>query len=315
MNIFAILNDMKEAVILCDALHTSSINNRMEQFEENVRRTGFYVEEIKLSMNGICIEKKNINGLKIIEKENKNQMSDPINIVDCRKVPDSDVPSTRPPNQSDGCIEVELSDADDDNEYTDNISVLEDQFDQAYGLKKNIDQKHDDAAYLKRCDEQRNRWDVERHKEKISVFKSGKSTYVKIKTKINKGTMRIIDISGLFADKYMIYDFMENKKMIDLTSNINNENEYKLFRQLELVIESYWWEVNKTNLIKKNKVVLDNYACDPSNNMDPEYGEMFDEFYVFMDENGGIPRLERDMHQHLNMNSDNHIFERDYSNE
>ena len=299
-NMFAILNVMNEAVILCDACNASSINNRLERSDGVDQSDGFYVEEIKLSMNGICIEKKIINGSKTRAIENRQcvvSVVNPINIIDCVKLPKiSDQPY-----------------GSDDDEYVDQISVLEDQFDEAYGLKKNIGQKMDDPVYIKRCTEQWNRRDEERQKEKMSVFRSGKSTYVKIKTKINKGTMRIIDISGLFADKYMIYDFMETKKLIDITSNIDDYHEYKVFQQLELVIESYWWEINETNMIKNNNDRSNNN--DPSDNMDPIYSDMVDDFYIFIEENGGMPKLERDMHQHLNMSSDNHIFERDCSNE
>jgi len=311
-DMFAILNDMTEAVILCNALRRSSLNQSIDRLEESDQANGFYVEETKLSANGICIDKKIINGSKIGAIENRQSVITPINIMDCIKIPKLPKISEQSNIYHKVGSNSDDDEKEDEEEYMDNISVLEDKFDEAYGLKKNIDQKMDAPEYLKRCDEQKKRRDVERHKEKMSIFRSGKSTYVKIRTKINKGTMRIIDLPALFADKYIVYYFMETKNLIEITSNVNDEHEYKLFQQLELAIESYWWELNENNLIKKNK---DEYDGDPSNNMDPEYSEMFDEFYVFMQENGGVPRLEKDMHQHLNMNSDNHIFERDCSNE
>lgn len=308
LNIFAILNDMDEATILCTALRASSINNRT--YIEGNDQKGFYVEELKVSKNGICIGKQ-INTCPQTIVNEKKRTDDCVNIIDCIKIRKID-------NDLNTYVENIVENTTDDENYVDEISLLEDSFDEAYGLKKKGNQKTgnqktgnqkmDDPEYLKRCEEQTKRKGCEKEKERISVFRSGKSTYVKIKTKINKGTMRIIDISSLFADKYLIYDFMESKQLIKLTNISNDDHEYYIFRQLELVIESYWWEFNKNSI--KN---TDNHVPNPYDEMNPEYDMLFDEFYVFMDENGGVPKLEKDMHQHLNTNSDNHIFERDCS--
>jgi len=303
-NIFAIYDVRDEADALCSALSNSSINNYKRGGVHDNGNHGFYVEEIKISKNGICIGKKNCTDIQTIVNENK-QTNDCINITDCIKIPKTDTYDTP-------VIEnVSIDETGDDS--ADDTSILEDMFDEAYGLKKKTDQKTNDPEYLKRCEEQKKRKDRDIDLERISVFRSGKSTYVKIKTKINKETMRIIDISSLFADKYLIYDFMENKKLINLTSNSEDAQEYYIFRQLELLIESYWWEIN--NSCPKMKKNTDHCIPDPSHSMDPKYADLFDEFYVFMDEKGGVPKLEKDMHQHLNMNSENNIFERDFSSD
>ena len=127
----------------------------------------------------------------------------------------------------------------------------------------------------------------------LSHFISNKTTYLRIRANVIKGTLKESNIPVLFSDKYQLFRFMEINNLAKFNTNDNAENEAKVFKQLYCVIDSNEWD-------KKGE--------DPIDKVEEEYQEICSKLVDYFEENGGVPQSERKVHEILNKHSENDLF-------
>ncbi len=133
--------------------------------------------------------------------------------------------------------------------------------------------------------------------DKLSIFCSNKVTYMKIKNKINTGVLKNENIPVLFSDKFLLYKFMEENKLLSIDSNKNAHDEYETYCQLYKIIEA-----NDSTL-----------KHDPLDNIDIKYADICFKFLEYLDDNGGIPQSEKQLQTVINANCTHGIFDCDES--
>lgn len=97
-------------------------------------------------------------------------------------------------------------------------------------------EKITEISYETRCIEQKKRIDDEKYKEKISILKSDKNTYVKLRSKIDNNTLCETNISQLFKYKYYILKCLFNDKLINFSDDTNIENELHAYSEMYKII-------------------------------------------------------------------------------
>lgn len=126
----------------------------------------------------------------------------------------------------------------------------------------------------------------------VSMFRSHKVTYVKIKNKITMGTLKTENIPLLFSDKYPVYDFMDKNNLLSLDCDKNIARECDIFMQLYKVIEA-----NNTTT-----------KSDPIDDIKTEYAELCFDFLQYLDSYGDVPIPEKQLHSIINAKNSIDIF-------
>ena len=139
--------------------------------------------------------------------------------------------------------------------------------------------------------------ELEKEKNKISIFCSNKGTYVKIKRKIDEGILHLGNIPALFSDKYMLYKFLDENNLISFSCDTNATEEFKLFEQLYKIIEASDLDIE----------------IDPIADIKNENTELCFKFLQYLENNGGVPTPEKKLHSLINKTTCDDIFDADYN--
>lgn len=159
-------------------------------------------------------------------------------------------------------------------------------------------EKLNDELFLQRCKEQDERRAKQKHNEKISILESDKNTYLRMQSKIKKGTLKESNISPFFSYKYQIIKFMESNNLICLKKGGDIEKELHVFDQLNKIVDIF--EKNSNDQNEENQGNNDEENKDPLDEIDDEYLPLCQ---IFMDnilENNDLIVTEKTIHTLLN---------------
>jgi hypothetical protein len=178
-------------------------------------------------------------------------------------------------------------------------------------------EKLNEELFLQRCRDQDERCAKQKYNEKLSILESDKNTYLRMQSKIKKGTLKESNISPFFSYKYQIIKFMEENKLICLKKGADIEKELYVFDQLNKVVdicEKNTNEIHEENNDedckndkdnKDSKIVKnDKIDKDPLDEIDDEYLPLCQ---IFMDkilENDDLIVTEKTVHSLLNNDPD-----------
>lgn len=149
----------------------------------------------------------------------------------------------------------------------------------------------EDEDFKKRCEEQEKRNNKRKEEEKISVMISDKNTYLMMKGRVIKGTLKERNISPIFHCKYVILKYMEDNELVSFTTNDNIINETTIFHELYKIVI----ELEKMDDLDKPESILDN--------VDEDYLDTsfrFLEYLVKLIDDGVLLLSDKRVHDMLN---------------
>ncbi len=160
-------------------------------------------------------------------------------------------------------------------------------------------QNLNEEIFEQRCRDQDERKKKQQRDEKLSIFASQKTTYLRIKAKVNKEVLKEANIPCLFKDAYPIFKFMHEKDLISFTSNVDVESEYAIYEQLYKVIESYEYNNRSHD--------SDSDSEDPINDIEEEFSDLCTEFIEIIEKSNIEPISQDTINDMLNENSKDKI--------
>jgi hypothetical protein len=141
-----------------------------------------------------------------------------------------------------------------------------------------------------------------------SILSANKISFLKMRSKIVKGTLKESNIPFMFNDKYCVLRYMEINELIDLGSNDDINTELTLYNSLYKTIEAREYEV-------KSYDSEDDSDYSPLDDVEEDLIEICADFMEYLEENFPDTVSESKIHDELNkeINEKNKIFHNDYN--
>ena len=180
-------------------------------------------------------------------------------------------------------------------------NLLNEEIEQQNKIVTKANELMNDEIFKQRCIDADNRKRKQNDEQNISIFTADKSCYLIIYGKINNSILKETNVPIFFNHKYHIMKFMEIHNKISFKNNTDIENEYKLFEQLEKVIKSNEYIIERHNIDQENDE-------DPINDIEDEYIDICDEFLSYISDDNKIIMSDSFVHRILDEQSKYSIF-------
>lgn len=152
--------------------------------------------------------------------------------------------------------------------------------------------------------------DEKRHKKKLesqkSVLSANKISYLKMRSKIVRGTLKENNIPLMFNDKYCVLRYMEINELVSLASNDEIDEELRIYNALYKTIEAREYEANSSD---------SDSDYSPLDDVEEDFVEICSDFMEYLEEHFPNTISESKIHDEFNkdITDKNKIFHNDYS--